>query len=287
MRIWVVIVAAAAAWMLAGPAAAQDEPDVDCRPAAVSAARTAAAAPGADAQAIWEPLWQVCVLQGDGEFTPSEAAAVSLAYAGAAHSRGDDEACIDALNDYSPGRGGDTPAMAALDPRERARVRALFGQCHAWCQSTGQSAACATARVDMQREALVEAGFEGAPCEIDGVPGQSVALGHGRCLARLDPMEPFETATAEQKGAATVCGGFALYDHKGSRPLKGPERGWPTDVGLCCAEATLRLNPDGRISIEPLDNPPEHCLTGHRTDVLQVIVRLEGDRLVLVQTIGG
>ena len=274
---------------IAPPAAA----DQDCTAAGIAATRKAfQAAYDAksydEAESIIDPLWRECI---DGKEVGRElAASVTNDFALVAHRTGDDEACLGLLADYAPARTRNNDAMATLPPRLQQAIRFNFKQCRAYCLDNPLDAMCEGIRVDEQLDQLVIGDFREAPCPFDAGGSPSLALpspaGTVACLALLPPLaDPFSFDDAEQADPAQVCPRAVIASKAGNAistaAVALPSSSLLQNVHLCCGELTLAIDASGRIEVAPPDNPPEDCLTGHRTDVLQDLFVLHGTDLAL------
>jgi hypothetical protein len=267
--------------------------DQDCTAAGIAAARKAfQAAYDAksydEAESIIDPLWRECI---DGKEVRRElAASVTNDFALVAHRTGDDEACLGLLADYAPVRTRSNDAMAALSPRLQQAIRFNFEQCRAYCLDNPLDAMCEDIRVEEQTNRLVVGDFREAPCPFDAGGSPSLALpsppGTVACLAFLPPLaDPFSFEDAEKADPAQVCPRAVIARRAGNAVLADavalPRSSFLQNVHLCCGELKLAIDGSGRIEVAPPDNPPEDCLTGHRTDVLQDLFVLQGTELVL------
>jgi hypothetical protein len=274
---------------IAPPAAA----DEDCTAAGIAAARKAfQAAYDAksydEAQSIIDPLWRECIA---GQPVGRElAASVASDFALVSHRTGDDEMCLGLLEDYAPARTRNNDAMAALPPRLQQAIRFNFRQCRAYCTDNPLHATCAGIRVDEQLDRLVVGDFREAPCPFDAGGSPSLALpgagGAAACLALLPPLaDPFSFDNAETADPAQVCPRAVIVgkvgDQVSSDAVALPQSSFLQNVRLCCGELRLAIDAGGRIEVTPSENPPEDCLSGHRTAVLQDLFVLRGAELVL------
>lgn len=285
--------------------AAAEEPVPDCSARAIARTRAAfqAAYDARDyaaASAIIAPLWEACVR--DRPAAPALGAAIASDYAIAAHRTGDDELCLDLLLDYARPPGATVAGSARLPAALRRAIDHNIGLCRVRACASQMSAACASLRILEQSARLVGPEFRAAPCGfgVEGVtasvalPSAGGARAEARCLALLPP-ELAEVSLGEREGGdpARVCP-RAVLARRGStgegrvrtEPVALPDHSFLRDTGLCCAEVELTVAPDGRVAATPVENPPEHCLSGHRTDVLQDVFALRGTKLVLQRHLG-
>lgn len=128
-------------------------------------------------------------------------------------------------------------------------------------------------------------GFRHIPCPWR--KGRSaVALPDGSCLALAPSPKPFAYATADRDDPRDICPVPTRLRRRGGRTvaetLRTPGHSFLLSPEHCCDEIDLAVDPSGRISAEPRDNPPEGCLFGHRTGAMQDIFRLDRGRLRLV-----
>ncbi|HEY1798757.1 MAG TPA: hypothetical protein VGG57_21780 [Stellaceae bacterium] len=242
------------------------------------------------ASRILEPLWARCTTQ---KGVPAViVAALNSDYAVLAHRQGDDEACLQALLDYMPVTRTPAPELARLPPELQRAIRFNFAQCRKYCEGAPLTdPSCDSIRISLQAQQTVSGRFAEKPCTFDTGGSPTLALPGGACIAVFAPA-PWHYAEGEEQDPAQqdpekACPRFTLArraaDGKVSlSPLAVPEKSFTRDVGLCCAALDLAIGPDGRIEMTPSDNPPEHCLSGHRADILQDLFRLKGDALVLL-----
>jgi hypothetical protein len=278
---------------LALASASSASADQNCTAAGIAAARKSfQAAYDAksyeEAESIIDPLWRECI---EGKAVGRElAASVTNDYALVAHRNGDDEACLGLLEDYAPARTRDNDAMATLPPRLQQAIRFNFKQCRAYCVDNPLDATCEGIRVDEQRDQLVAGDFREAPCPFDAGGSPSLALpgaaGGAACLAFLPPLaDAFKFEDPEKADPAQVCPRAILARKAGNTvgtdPVALPRSSFLQNPGLCCGDLKLAIDAGGRIEITPSDNPPEDCLSGHRTAVLQDLFVLHGTDLVL------
>jgi hypothetical protein len=278
---------------LAAAIASSAAAEQDCTTAGIAAARKAfQAAYDAksydEAEAIIDPLWRECI---DGKEVGRElAASVTNDFALVAHRTGDDEACLGLLSDYAPARTRNNDAMAALPPRLQQAIRFNFKQCHAYCLNNPLDAMCEDIRVDEQTNRLVVGDFREAPCPFDPGGSPSLALpspsGTVVCLALLPPLaDAFKLDDPENADPGQVCPRTILARQTGdavaAEAVALPKSSFLQNVRLCCGDLKLAIDAGGGIEITPSDNPPEDCLSGHRTDVLQDLFVLRGTELVL------
>jgi hypothetical protein len=276
--------------LAAAPPAAADQ---DCTAAGIAASRRAfQAAYDAksydEAESIIDPLWRECIA---GKGVARElAASVTNDFALVAHRTGDDEMCLGLLADYAPARTRNNDAMAGLSPRLQQAIRFNFKQCRAYCLDNPLAATCEAIRVEGQRDHLVVGDFREAPCPFDAGGSPSLALPGAAetaaCLAFLPPLaDPFGFEDPEKADPAQVCPRAILARKAGNAVVTDavalPRSSFLQNVRLCCGGLKLAIDGSGRIEVTPSDNPPEDCLTGHRTDVLQDFFAVHGTELVL------
>lgn len=274
---------------IAPPASA----DQDCTGAGIAAARKSfQAAYDAksydEAEAIIDRLWRECI---EAKPVARElAASVTNDYALVAHRNGDDGACLGLLEDYAPARMRNNDAMAVLTPRLQKAIRFNFEQCRAFCIDNPLDATCEGIRVDEQLDQLVAGDFREAACPFDAGASPSLALpsaaGAAACLAFLPPLaDAFQVDDPENADPAQVCPRAVLARKAGDAvttdPLTLPRSSFLQKVRFCCGDVKLAIDAGGRIEVTPSENPPEDCLSGHRTFVLQDLFVLRGTDLVL------
>ena len=165
-------------------------------------------------------------------------------------------------------------------------MRFNWQQCLAGCSGASVlDAVCVSLSANEQSERLVP-GFRHVACPF--WKGRSaVALPDGSCLALLASRKRFEVPTADQENPHDICPIPARITLDGrrtiSRELQTPDGSLLLSPEHCCDTIDLAIDASGRIAAVPHENPPEGCLFGHRTSVMQDIFRLNGDSLRLVK----
>lgn len=275
--------------------------EADCSTRGIASARAAFQAAYdardyAGARTIIELLWNGCA-SARPRGPPILRAAIANDYALVAHRLDESALCLDLLMDYAGPAGAGDAARARLPAGLRRAIDHNIGLCRVRACASRMDANCASLRVVEQRAALSSARYRATPCAF-AVSGAVATLDlpaagrDRRCLALLSPRQVPSDLGARAEGDPDEICPRPVLARRGADgsvradPLALPEQGFLSDTGLCCMDVSLARAPDGRIAIRPVDNPPEHCLTGHRADVLEDIVVLRGSRLVLRQSHG-
>jgi hypothetical protein len=238
------------------------------------------------ADAIMTSLWNDCVV--DKDVDPVLMARLNNDTAILAHRRGDDDACLQALMDYIP--PPTTPKLAKLPPDLQRAISFNYRLCLPYCDRAGPSAACEGIRASTELEKLVKGGFAGKPCPFDTGGSPTVALPNGACLT-VFAAAPWHYAAdddgdIEHQDPDKVCPSVGLARMENGKlaltQLAVPKQSMWRSIGLCCAAIDLAINARGQIELTPSENPPEHCLSGHRWSVVQDIFVLQGGKLNLI-----
>jgi hypothetical protein len=270
-------------------ATAAEPRDPRCAAGPVSEARASfraayAAGKFGDAASALEAIWVECGLPH--KLAPEMAGAIANDRALALHRAGNDHDCLDALQEYWPNNRSPTRAFARLSPGLRQAIKFNWRLCLPGCSGApGFDAVCESLAANEQSERVVQ-GFRHIACPF--WKGQSaIALPDGTCLAVLASRKHFESSTADQEDPHNICPIPARVTRNGGRTivreLRTPDRSFLLSLEHCCDSIDLTIDVSGRIAAEPHENPPEGCIFGHRTSVMQDIFRLEGDKLHLVK----
>ncbi len=264
--------------------------DPRCEPAAIAAARSAFksaydAGKFVDASATLQEVIGACGTDG-GPLPAATRGAIANDLALALHRARDDRGCLDILLNYDPAQPTPSARFAALPPALQRAMRFNWNLCVPAC--TGGPGAydptCESVTAVTQAAKLVR-GFREAPCALMK-DNPAVALPDGTCLAILPSRRKFEAPTAQDEDPREICPIPALVARRDGQvhttPLETPGRSFLRSLEFCCGSVVLGVDAGGRISVEPDENPPEGCLFGHRTNVMQDIFTLEGGRLRLV-----
>lgn len=263
--------------------------DPRCTAPAVAAARTAfrtayAAGDFDGAAAALETTRTTCV-QTLHALAPELAGEITNDLALADHRAGEDKDCLAVLEDYSPADRRPTRDFARLSPALRKAMQFNWKLCHPGCEGVYNDATCDSLRANEEAEGLVE-GFRHRPCPLKA-GASAVALPDGSCLVLLPAKKPFAIETADQEDPRDICPLPARLARVGGRtvatPLRTPDGSFLISLEHCCDEIDLSVDAGGRVAAEPHENPPEGCLFGHRTSVMQDIFRLQNGRLVMVR----
>ena len=264
--------------------------DPRCDAQLVTAARAAfkaayAAGKFDDAANALGPVYTDCVIP-HRDLTPEMAGAITNDLVLALHRAGKDHECLEVLETYWPDNRAPTPEFARLSAGLRRAMKFNWHLCRPGCHGTPDyDAVCQSIATQEEAEQLVP-GFRHVACPF--VKGQTaVALADGSCVALLAPRKSFEIPTAEQEDPHDICPTPAHITRKGGRtiivPLQTPAHSFLLSLEHCCDKIDLAIDLFGQISAEPHDNPPEGCLFGHRTAVMQDIFRLEGGKFSLIK----
>jgi hypothetical protein len=282
------VIMIATAWSASAAPAAEPR-DPRCGPSNISAARAEfhtdyAAGRFEDADKVLGQTWARCV-RGHHWLDPQTAGEISSDLALAAHRAGDDSECLDALMDYWPAARAPDPSFSRLSPTLRAAMKFNWSRCRPTCVGQSNDAVCQSIEAIEQGDKRVP-GFRHIPCPM--TPGNSaVALPDGACLVLLPAAKPFDPQTVDEHDPRDSCPTPALRVRRGGEvvttPLRSPHGSLLVSPEFCCTPIDLTVDGAGRIAAEPDDNPPEGCLFGHRTAVMQDILKLERGRLVLVK----
>ncbi|MBS0642703.1 MAG: hypothetical protein JSS43_22795 [Proteobacteria bacterium] len=240
----------------------------------------------ADAGAMLREVMNACGGPSGGLSTAT-LGAIANDLALALHRAGDDRACLDVLLDYDLAQSTPGARLAALPPALQRAMRFNWNLCVPACAGgpSAFDATCASVAAATQTAKMV-GGFREAACPL-AKDTTAVALPDGSCLALLPSRKPFDYATAQEESARDICPIPALISRRDGQTrttkLETPARSFLLSPEHCCAPVRLGVDASGRIAATPDDNPPEGCLFGHRTAVMQDIFQLEGGRLRLVR----
>ena len=276
-------------WVGAGPALAAG--DRRCEPDAVAVARKTFktaydAGQFGDAAATLQALLAACGADGRTALPPATQGAVANDLALAQHRAGDDRGCLETLLDYTPDASPPGPSLSALSPALQRAMQFNWKLCLAACDGapSAYDAVCASVRAERET-ARMTGGFKPVACKL--VPDRAaIGLPDGTCMTMLPSHKPFDTTTADADDPREICPIPALIARRNgsvtTTPLDTPPRSFLRSPEHCCDTIRLGVDGSGRIAAEPDDNPPEGCLFGHRTAVMQDIFRVQGGRLRLV-----
>ena len=228
-------------------------------------------------------IWSDCGMSHHLSAETEGAIANDLALA--LHRADNDFDCLDVLEEYWPASNAPTAAFTRLPAGTRRAMKFNWGLCSAECpKAAGVSALCDTLATTERYRDHVE-GFHQRPCSF-ATGMASVALPGGACLTLLPPREPFDSSTADQRHLGDICPIPALVTRNGDKTttttLQAPPRSFLLSLEHCCQPIDLAIDANGEISAEPHENPPEGCLFGHRTPVMQDIFRLRNGKISLV-----
>jgi hypothetical protein len=110
-----------------------------------------------------------------------------------------------------------------------------------------------------------------------------------QCLTILPPHKKLKWGDYTEADPPTVCPQLGLLRDEGgeARTTEIPLRkdSWLRDLETCCAKPGLSIAPDGRFRLLPEEDPPEGCVSGHRTLVVEEVYTLNNGRLRLVHKV--
>lgn len=278
-------------WLVAvsWPAAAQP----DCSPTAIAKTRqefqrTYTAKDYAGAATLIDTFWNNCVVPPDKEIDPVLAATISNDAALANHHTGDDGECLQWLA-YLPMPRHGNPKLDRLPARLRAAIKHNLELCRPHCATApAMDASCASISAAAELDAMVIGNFVEQPCPFETGGSPTLAVTGGRCLAVFAPKPPpREEAEREatEQDPELVCPRVALVrQSRGALvvdPVSVPAHSILRRLGVCCSAINLASDGAGRIELTPAANPPEDCISGHRSSAKQDILELRGHALTL------
>ncbi len=271
--------------LAAAPAAA----DADCSPATITTARTQfrmlyAAKDYAKAR---DTLAFGLECFGDDP-TGVLAASVLSDLAIAAYNAGDDSTCIAALQAYAPNTRGYKQRLSGLPEQLKNAIRFNLTRCTGGCSIVDPE--CQSIRTALAVQKLVRGDFATPACPFPARRGSVALPGHpGRCLTILPPRRRLKWGDYTEADPRTVCPRLALLRDEGGEvrtvevPL--PKDSWLRDLETCCVAPGLSIARDGRFRLLPEENPPEGCVSGHRTLVVEEVYALDDGKLRLVRKV--
>jgi hypothetical protein len=272
--------------VLAAPAAA----NTDCSPAGVAAARKQFrnyydTRDYTKARNTLRPF----VLDCFGEDPQGILAASMLSdLAIAAHHAGDDDVCIEALEPYAPGTSGSERRLSGLPDELKKAILFNLGRCTRGCNIV--DAPCQSIRASLALEKLVKGGIAASACSFPaGKDAVAVPGAAGHCLTILPPRRAGEAAYRDNADPRAVCPRPELARREGKAITRTeidlPNGSWLRDLEICCVRPILTVTRNGEVVLVPEENPPEGCLTGHRTYVVQEIYALDRGKLRLIHKV--
>jgi hypothetical protein len=137
---------------------------------------------------------------------------------------------------------------------------------------------------------LVKGGVAAAACPFRaGKHSVAVPGTGGYCLTILPPRRVGEAANRDTANPRAVCPRLEVARKEGGvitrTAIDLPKESWLRDLEICCVRPILTVTPEGRFVVVPEENPPEGCLTGHRTYVVQEIYALDHGKLKLIRKV--
>jgi len=279
-------------WLVAisAPAAAQR----DCSPATIAKARREfqRAYDAKDyerAAAFIEPIELDCVANRVDDIDPVLAAAISSDAAITAHRQGDDGECLQWLLEYLPSPRHGNPKLNSLPAGLRAAITHNVELCKPHCaMASAMDASCASINAVEELDRMVIGDFAEKPCLFETGGSPTLAVSKDRCLVLFAPPpqpKPDPNAAAEDPDPERACPGVALVRRSTNGPVtvsvSVPAHSILRRIRLCCSAINLASDRAGRIEVTPAENPPEDCLSGHRSSAKQDLMELRGDTLIL------
>lgn len=272
------------------PAAAQR----DCSPATIAKARQAfqRAYDAKDyerAAAFIEPIELDCVANRVDDIDPVLAAAISSDAAITAHRQGDDGECLQWLLGYLPMPRHGNPKLDRLPAGLRAAIKHNVKFCEPYCaMASAMDASCASIRAVEELDAMVIGDFAEKPCPFETGGSPTLAVSKDKCLALFAPLPqppPDPDAAREEPDPEQVCPRVALVRQSAGGlvidTVSIPTHTILRRVSLCCSAINLASDGAGRVEVTPAENPPEDCLSGHRSSAKQDLMDLRDHTLVL------
>jgi hypothetical protein len=261
----------------------------DCSAARVAPARAAfktayAAGKYEEAVAALDGLWIDCIANQNA-LAPQTAGEIVSDFAIASHHAGDDDTCLEALEQYWPADKNPTAAFRRLSPTLQRAMRVNWNLCAPYCATASMmDAPCRSLEINEDEEKLVP-GFHARPCPFR--PGRAaVALSDGTCLAILSPRKTYDPSTVDEAKLSDICPRPAVISRVQGRTvvteLKAPAKSFLNSVEFCCHPVELGVDAQGRIDAQPGKDADEGCVNGHYPGTMQDIFRLERGRLVMV-----
>jgi hypothetical protein len=259
--------------------------DIDCSPAGINAAREAFRAQyqAKDYAGARDILVPFANCFGDDPQGALAAAALSdLAIA--AYHVGDGEACAEALAPYAPTAKDYRRRLARLPRAARGGILFNLHRCVAGCPMVAPTCQSIAAALALQRRA--KGNFSATQCPFAaGGPAVAFPRGGDTCLTILPPLREVPWGERADADPDRVCPRLALTRREGGavrvNEIALPTGSWLRDLELCCAKPVIGVARNGRFAIEPEDNPPEGCLSGHRTYIVEEVYALDHGRLRL------
>jgi hypothetical protein len=207
----------------------------------------------------------------------------------AAHNAGDDETCMSALRSYAPDSADYRQRLSELPETLRRAIWFNLTVCTGGCNIV--DAECQSIRSALAVQKLDKGGdFSPTACPFPARKGAVALRSTARqCLTILPPERKLKWGDYPQADPRAVCPRLGLLQSEGGIVRKNeialPKDSWLRDLEICCAKPTLTIAPDGRIRLVPEENPPEGCVTGHRTYVVEEIYTFGRGKLKLIHKV--
>lgn len=271
--------------LVAGPAVA----GTDCSPATIAAARTQFRSLYAAKDYVKARDTLAFALECFGDDPKGLVAASVLSdLAVAAYNAGDDSTCISALQLYAPNSQGYQQRLSGLPEQLKKAIRFNLTRCTGGCNIV--DAECQSIRIALALQKLVKGEFAAPACPFPARSG-SVALADqpGQCLTILPPHRKLKWGDYTEADPRMVCPRLGLLRDEGgvvrTTEIPLPKDSWLRDLETCCVKPGLSIALDGRFRLLPEENPPEGCVSGHRTLVVEEVYALDNGKLRLVRKV--
>jgi hypothetical protein len=281
-RLWLVV-----CLLLASTPAASG---TDCSPNAVDAARKQfrglySIKDYASARDVLQPFGLDCFGSDPKGIL---AASVLSDLAVAAHNAGDDETCISALRPYAPDSTGYRQRVSRLPETLRNAILFNLSACTGGCNIV--NADCQSIRSAMALQKLAKGHFISAACFFKASSGAVALPGTaGQCLTILPAKKKLNWGDYTEADPRDVCPRLGLLHSEAgavkTTEIPVPRDSWLRDLEVCCVKPALSIASDGRFRLLPEENPPEGCVSGHRTLVVEEIYALEHGALRLIRKV--
>jgi hypothetical protein len=216
------------------------------------------------------------------------AASVLSDLAIAAHNAGDDETCIDALQPYAPNSSGHKGRLSGLPEILRKSIWFNLTVCTGGCNIV--DADCQSIRSALALQKLDKRKFTPVACPFPARKSAvAVPEAAGQCLTILPSHRHLSWGDYTEADPEAVCLRLGLLHNQAgavkTTEIPLPKDSWLRDLETCCVKPVLSVARDGRFRLVPEENPPEGCLTGHRTYVVEEIYALDSGKLTLMHKV--